>query len=156
PIGGAERQYQVIAHRDQLRASHVSLTELVDAVKGASQNMSAGVYTEGPQEYVLQAVGRVRRPDEIGETVVALRGGRSVLIRDLADVREGAAFKRGEGSRNGQPAVIVGVQKQPGANTLELTARLDRELDRLQQELPKGMTIDRRIFRQADFIAVAV
>jgi CzcA family heavy metal efflux pump len=156
PIGGAERQYQVIAHPEQLRANHVSLTELLDAVKGASQNTSAGVYTEGPQEYVLQAVGRVRRPDEIGETVVALRGGRSVLIRDLADVREGAAFKRGEGSRNGKPAVIVGVQKQPGANTLELTARLDRELDRLQQELPRGMTIDRKIFRQADFIEVAV
>jgi CzcA family heavy metal efflux pump len=156
PIGGAERQYQVIAHPEQLRANHVSLTELLDAVKGASQNTSAGVYTEGPQEYVLQAVGRVRRPDEIGETVVALRGGRPVLIRDLADVREGAAFKRGEGSRNGKPAVIVGVQKQPGANTLELTARLDRELDRLQQELPKGMTIDRKIFRQSDFIEVAV
>jgi CzcA family heavy metal efflux pump len=156
PIGGAERQYQVVARPDQLRASHVSLTELLDAVKGASQNTSAGVFTEGPQEYVLQAVGRVRRPDEIGETVVALRGGRSVLVRDLADVREGAAFKRGEGSRNGKPAVIVGVQKQPGANTLELTARLDRELDRLQQELPRGMTIDRKIFRQADFVEVAV
>src|SRR6476659_3236437 len=156
PIGGAERQFQIIARPDQLRANNVSLTELLDAVKGASQNTSAGVFTEGPQEYVLQAVGRVRRPDEIGETVVALRGGRSVLVRDLADVREGAAFKRGEGSRNGKPAVIVGVQKQPGANTLELTARLDRELDRLQQELPRGMTIDRKIFRQADFVEVAV
>jgi len=156
PIGGAERQYQVVARPDQLRASNISLTELLDAVKGASQNTSAGVFTEGPQEYVLQAVGRVRRPDEIGETVVALRGGRSVLVRDLADVREGAAFKRGEGSRNGKPAVIVGVQKQPGANTLELTGRLDRELDRLQQELPRGMTIDRKIFRQADFVEVAV
>src|SRR6476646_348267 len=155
PIGGAERQYQVIAHPDQLRASHISLTELLDAVRGASQNTSAGVYTEGPQEYVLQAVGRGRRPDEIGETVVALRGGRSVLIRDLADVREGGAFKRGEGSRSGKPAVIVGVQKQPGANTTEATARLDRALDTLQQELPAGMTIDRRIFRQSDFIEVA-
>ena len=85
-----------------------------------------------------------------------MRGGRSVLVRDVADVREGAAFKRGEGSRNGKPAVIVGVQKQPGANTIELTARLDRELDRLQQELPPAMTIDRKIFRQADFIEVAV
>ena len=66
------------------------------------------------------------------------------------------ALKRGEGSRSGKPAVIVGVQKQPGANTIELTARLDRELDALQQELPQGMTIDRRIFRQADFIEVAV
>src|SRR3989449_9101168 len=92
----------------------------------------------------------------MGGSVVALRGGRSVLIRDVANVREGGAFKRGEGSRSGKPAVIVGVQKQPGANTIELTTRLDRELDRLQQELPKGMTIDRKIFRQADFIEVAV
>src|SRR5207244_5992459 len=155
PIGGAERQYQVVAHPDQLRANNISLTELLTAVRGASQNTSAGIYTEGPQEYVLQAIGRVRSPEEIADSVVTLRGARSVLIKDVADVREGAALKRGEGSRSGKPAVIVGVQKQPGANTIELTARLDRERDVLQRELPHGVTIDRKIFRQA-FIEVAV
>jgi CzcA family heavy metal efflux pump len=156
PIGGAERQFQVIAHPDALRANAVSLTELLTAARGASQNTSAGIYTEGAQEYVLEAIGRARTAEELGETVVALRGSRSVLIRDVADVREGAAFKRGEGSRNGKPAVIVGVQKQPGANTIDVTERLDRQLDVLKQELPPGYTIDRRIFRQADFIQVAV
>jgi CzcA family heavy metal efflux pump len=156
PIGGAERQYQVIASPGALRANGVSLTELLDAVRASSENASAGIYTEGPQEYVLQAVGRVRSADEIAESVVAMRGSRSVLVRDVAQVREGAALKRGEGSRNGRPAVIVGVQKQPGANTIEVTERLDRELDALQRDLPAGMTIDRRIFRQADFIQVAV
>jgi len=156
PIGGAERQFQVIAHPDRLRANNVAVNELLDAVRGASQNTSAGIYVEGPQEYVLQTIGRVRTTDEIGESMIALRGERAVLVRDVADVREGPALKRGEGSRNGRPAVIVGVQKQPGANTLELTARLDRELDVLQHELPRGMTIDRRIFRQADFIEVAI
>jgi CzcA family heavy metal efflux pump len=156
PIGGAERQFQVVAHPDQMRANNISVTELLNAVRGASQNTSAGIYMEGPQEYVLQTIGRVRTTEEIGDTVVALRGDRSVMVRDLADVREGAALKRGEGSRNGKPAVIVGVQKQPGANTVELTARLDDALDELQTELPSGMTIDRRIFRQADFIEVAL
>ena len=156
PIGGAERQFQVIANPDALRANKVSLTELLSSVRQASQNTSAGIYTEGAQEYVLEAVGRARSAGEIGETVVALRGGRPVLVKDLADVREGAAFKRGEGSRSGHPAVIVGVQKQPGANTLDVTARLDQALDTLQTELPAGMTIDRRIFRQSDFIEVAI
>jgi CzcA family heavy metal efflux pump len=156
PIGGDERQFQVIAHPERLRANDISLTELLDGVRGASQNASAGIYREGPQEYVLQTIGRVRTPQEIGDSVIALRGDRSVLVRDIADVREGAALKRGEGSRSGKPAVIVGVQKQPGANTVELTARLDRELDALQRDLPQGMTIDRRIFRQSDFIAVAI
>ena len=156
PIGGSERQFQVVAHPDRLRANGVAVNDLLTAVRGASQNTSAGIYVEGPQEYVLQTIGRVRTPEEIGDSVVALRGERSVLIRDVADVREGPALKRGEGSRSGKPAVIVGIQKQPGANTIELTARLDRELDALQRELPDGMTIDRRIFRQADFIEVAV
>ena len=156
PIGGAERQFQVVAHPDQLRANSISVNELLDAVRGASQNTSAGIYMEGPQEYLLQTIGRARTPDEVADTVVALRGDRSVLVRDIADVREGGALKRGEGSRNGKPAVIVGVQKQPGANTVELTARLDRELDALQRELPQGMSIDRRIFRQSDFIEVAI
>jgi CzcA family heavy metal efflux pump len=156
PIGGAERQFQVIARPDALRANNVSLTELLEAVRGASENASAGIYTEGPQEYVLQAVGRVRSAEEIGESVVALRGTRSVLVRDVANVQEGAALKRGEGSRSGKPAVVVGVQKQPGANTIEVTRRLDAELDAIQRDLPAGITIDRRIFRQADFIEVAV
>ena len=156
PIGGAERQFQVIARPEAMRANAVSLTELLDAARGASENASAGIFVEGPQEYVLQAVGRVRTADEIGDSVVAMRGTRAVLIRDVADVREGAALKRGEGSRNGAPAVIVGVQKQPGANTIDVTERLDLELDALQQDLPEGITIDRRIFRQADFIQVAV
>src|SRR5262245_49875391 len=156
PIGGAERQFQIVAHPDALRANNISLTELLQAARGASENTSAGVYTEGSQEYVLEAIGRVRNVDEIGDTVIALHGDRSVLVRDVADVREAAAFKRGEGSRSGKPAVIVGVQKQPGANTIQVTGRLDRELDTLQQELPPGITIDRRIFRQSDFIEVAV
>ncbi len=156
PIGGAERQFQVVAHPDQLRANNVAVNELLEAVRGASQNTSAGIYVEGPQEYVLQTIGRVRTPAEIGDSVVAMRGARPVLVRDVADVREGPALKRGEGSRNGKAAVIIGVQKQPGANTIELTARLDREIDTLQRELPRGMTIDRKIFRQADFIEVAV
>jgi len=156
PIGGAERQFQVIAHPDRLRSNGVTVNELLEAARGASQNTSAGIFMEGPQEYILQTIGRVRTAEDIGDSVVGVHGDRPVLIRDVADVREGAALKRGEGSRSGKPAVIVGIQKQPGANTVELTARLDRELDALQRELPAGVTIDRRIFRQADFIDVAV
>src|SRR5213592_1252215 len=74
PIGGAERQFQVIAHPDRLRANSVAVNELLDAVRSASRNTSAGIYVEGPQEYVLQTIGRARTPDEIGESVIALRG----------------------------------------------------------------------------------
>src|SRR6187402_2563122 len=51
PIGGSERQFQIVAHPEALRANGVSLTELIEAARGASHNASAGVYTEGSQEY---------------------------------------------------------------------------------------------------------
>src|SRR5688500_17577689 len=116
PIGGAERQFQVIARPDALRANDVTLTELLDSVRGVSHNASAGILSEGPQEYVLQAVGRVRSTDDIGAGVVALRGTRPVLIRDVADVREGEVLKRGDGSRKGRHAVLVGFLKQHDAD----------------------------------------
>ena len=155
PIGGEEKQYQIVADPARMRASGVSIDQLIAAVEAASSNTSPGVFVEGPQEYVLEAIGRVRSVDDIGTSVVIRHGDRPVLVSDVADVRPGAALKRGEGSRNGRPAVIMGVQKQPGANTIELTRRLDAELDALQREIG-GVTIDRRIFRQADFIETAI
>src|SRR6186713_431641 len=65
PIGGSERQYQVLAHAEAMRANAISLTELLDAARGASENSSAGIYTEGSQEYVLEAIGRVRSVGEL-------------------------------------------------------------------------------------------
>ncbi len=156
PIGGDVRQFQVVADPVRLRAHAVSLTELLDGVTAASRNASAGIHNEGPQEFVVQAVGRAETVEEVGDSVVAVRGGRPVLVRDVAVVREGAALKRGDAARNGRAAVILGVQKQPDANTIELTGRLDAELDAIQRDLPGGVRVDRRVFRQADFIQVAV
>jgi CzcA family heavy metal efflux pump len=89
-------------------------------------------------------------------TLVEMRNGVPVHIADLADVRIGPAIKRGEASANGHPAVVLAIQKQPGTNTLALTERLDAVFAELRRELPAGMLIETGLFRQADFIQVAV
>jgi CzcA family heavy metal efflux pump len=156
PTGGETRQYQVVLHPERLAALGLTVDQVVVALQGANQNTSAGFFTEGSQEYLIHGIGRVFTPDDVGETLVAMRGDRAVLVRDVADVTIGAAIKRGEGSHDGRPAVILGVQKQPTANTLDLTKRLDDVLDEIQATLPAGMEIDRHIFRQADFIETAI
>ncbi len=154
--GGGQKQYQVLVDGQRLRSYNVTLKDVETALKAGNRNSSAGFMVAGGQEYLIQGVGRVKTEHDIGRVVVTNVGTRPVLVRDVAQVRVGEALKRGEGSHNGDPAVILGIQKQPGANTLELTRTLDTTLDDIQRTLPPGMMIDRHIFRQADFIERAV
>jgi CzcA family heavy metal efflux pump len=156
PIGGDRKQYQVQASPEKLLAHGVTLDQLTRALASANENVSAGFIATGGAEYLVTGVGRVRTLEDIANTVVSATNGTPTKIGDVAEVVIGAAPKRGEGSANTKPAVILGIQKQPGANTLQLTKHLDTVLDDISAKLPKGMTINRHIFRQADFISVAV
>jgi copper/silver efflux system protein len=156
PIGGEVKQYQVIADPARMLATGVTLEEVVRAAKGSNQNASGGVYMDKGQEYVIRGIGRVQSIEDIAGTVVAVRGGVPVLLGQVADVRVGTAPKFGDGSVNARPGVVLAVQKQPGANTLELTQRIGGELAEIQRTLPTGMKIESELFRQADFISTAV
>jgi CzcA family heavy metal efflux pump len=154
--GGGEKQYQVLVDPILLREYDVTLEEVEDALRKANRNSSAGFRVAGGQEYLIQGVGRVSTEEEIGQIVVVARQTRPILIRNIARVQVGEALKRGTGSHNGSPAVVLGIQKQPGANTLELTRRLDQTMDDIQRTLPAGMVVNRHVFRQADFIERAL
>ena len=156
PIGGGVKQYQVLLSPERMAAHGVSLTEVTEAVRTTNQNTSAGFYVEGGQEYLIHGVGRVRQLPDIAQTVVAMHDNHPVFLHQVAEVQTGPALKRGEGAAQGKPAVILSLQKQPGANTLTLTQELDNTLATIQHSLPAGMTINAHIFRQADFIAVAI
>ena len=156
PIGGAVKQYQVMADPARMLATGVTLEDVVRAARGSNANASGGVYMDKGQEYVIRGIGRVQSVEDIGKSVVAVRGGVPVLLSQVADVRVGPAPRFGDGSVNAKPGVVLAVQKQPGANTLELTARIERELSDVQRELPKDMKVHAELFRQASFISVAV
>ena len=155
-IGGERRQFEVLVDPERLADYGVALSAVEDAVRRASRNTSAGFRRAGGQEYLIRAAGRARDAEGIGATVITTRAMRPIRVRDVADVRLGESLKRGEGSRNGQPAVILGIHRQPDVNTLALTADLDGVLDAIQAALPAGMQLDARLFRQADFIELAL
>lgn len=156
PIGGEVKQFQVLADPARMRAAGVTLSQVMDAARGSNANAAGGVYMDRGQEYVVRGIGRAQGVEDIALTVVAVRGGVPVLLRQVAEVTVGAAPRFGDGSVNAAPAVVLAVQKQPGANTLELTARLGAELAEIQRTLPAGMLIHSDLFQQAGFIRVAV
>src|ERR671912_389139 len=150
--GGEQKQYEVVLDPARLAAHQVTLEEVEHALTVANQNATAGFQVAQGQEYLVGGVGRLGDVDAIAAVTVKTTDAAPILVRDIGTVREGAAIKRGEGSHNARPAVIIGVQKQPAVNTLELTERIESTLDEIQRALPQGMQIHKDLFRQADFI----
>ena len=150
--GGEQKQYEVVLDPSRLAAYEVTLADVEQALTAANRNATAGFKVAEGQEYLVRGVGRLADTDAIAAVSVKANTSVPVLIRDVATVREGAAIKRGDGSHDARPAVIIGIQKQPAINTLELTKQIDATLDDIQRSLPQGMQIHRNLFRQADFI----
>ena len=150
--GGEHKQYEVVLDPARLAAHEIKLEEVEEALTAANQNATAGFQVAQGQEYLVRGVGRLGDVDAIAAVSVKTTAAAPVLVRDVGIVREGAAIKRSEGSHNAKPAVILGIQKQPAVNTLELTQRIDATLEDIQRALPQGVQIHRDLFRQADFI----
>jgi CzcA family heavy metal efflux pump len=150
--GGEQKQYEVVVEPARLQAHDVTIADVERALTTGNKNATAGFTVAEGQEYLIRGVGRFSNTHDIGAAVVKIHDTVPVLVRDLGTVQVGSAIKRGDGSHNARPAVIIGIQKQPGANTLQLTEQIETTLDDIQRTLPQGMTIHRDLFRSADFI----
>src|SRR6266699_414907 len=148
-IGGDTKQYQVLVDPAKLRDYGLTLKEVRDAVGGANVNASGGFMERPDLEYFVRARGRVNTLDDLANSVVAVRNTTPILVKNVADVRIGPAIKRGDGSFNMHSDVVATIQKQPNANTLEVTAQIEAALAGLKSTLPDDVTIDTKAFQQA-------
>ncbi len=156
PIGGDVREFQVEADPIALAQRGITVDELVKALEDSSRSSAAGFHVDRGQEYLVRGLGRAGGAADLASTVLFVEDGVPVTVGDIATVRQGAEPQRGTASYKTRPAVILSIQKQPGANTLELTGEIDRLLAGLAESLPAGVEIETENFRQADFIEVAI
>ena len=156
PIGGEVRQYQVLISPSRLTEFGLTYAELEQALTGFSRNSTGGFLEQRANEYLIRNIGQTTRIEDLKQTVVAWRNRAAITVEQVADVRIGAGIKRGDASINGKAAVILAVQKQPGADTLALTRQVETALAELGQSLPADVKADHILFRQADFIRRAV
>lgn len=154
-IGGDLKEYQILASPHKLHFYEVSLKEVEQAIREASANSTGGFLLSDYTESLIRNIGRVESVDDIASTVLVERTDTPfpLTIGDVAEVRIGGPLnKRGDAGIDGQPGVILSVQKQPGADTVELTRKIEAELARLQASFPESVTIHSHIFRQSEFI----
>ncbi len=155
-IGGDYKQYQLLADPQRMEAYGVSMSDLENVGSTISNNSSGGVVRDFGNEFSLRGIARTNNLEELGGTFVKTVNGKPVVVSDVADVVIGSAQKMGYASRNGTPAVILSVSKQPNINTLKVTENIERNLNDIMISLPEDVKIDSKIFRQADFIEASV
>ncbi len=155
-IGGGVKQYQALVSPEKLKQFGITIEEVATALEKSNVNTTGGFVDAQSQEYLIRNLARFYSLDELKTTVVAYRNSTAIKLGDVANVEFGPKIKRGDAGSNGMPAVIMSIQKQPGASTQEITEKIDAAIKELQATMPEDVEINPNLFRQSNFIEASI
>lgn len=165
-MGGERKQFQVLVDPTELVRYGVSLQEVETALAESNQNAAGGYLDQqGPSEYLVRSLGRIKNIDEISNVVVSFREGRSITLSQVARIVEGPQVKRGDSSAfarmengefDGGPAIVLTINKQPSADTRVVTENVLKALEELKASLPPDVRILPALYQQKTFIDLAI
>ncbi len=139
--GGQRPAVRVQANPKALASNNLNLEDVRQAIMQANVNQAKGSF-DGPQRaYTIDANDQIKSADEYRKIIVAYRNGAPLVLSDVADVIEDAENVRLAAWMNEVPAVIMNIQRQPGANVIEVVDRVKKLLPQLQATLPPGVDL---------------
>lgn len=152
PIGGEVKQYQIILSPEKMKQFRVSLEEVDLALTGISQNTTAGLISEESETIPIRTMGSVQNIEELKKSYIKENFGVPVFLENIAELKIGHKIRLGDAGYNGEAAVVLSIQKQPGADTLLITEQVEAAINELKPSLPADLLIDTNVFRQSHFI----
>ena len=157
-LGGRLPEYQIVYDPARLRQANISIDDLKAAVEAAGSSDPAGYLEDvAGLELPVQQDSRVETLEQIRRSLVPAHASGTVKIEDLAEVKIDGAPRRGNAGFMGTDAIVLSVQKVPGANTQELTRAVDRAVKEFSaSQLPETMHLRTDAYRQSDFIELSL
>jgi len=152
PIGGERMQYQVLISSEKLRQYNLAIDDIDNALQLTNQNTTGGFVDNKGSETLIRNIGRANTLDDLANTVVSNRNASPILLKQVAEVKFGGPIKRGDGSFNGKPAVILSIEKQPGSSTIDVTNEALNAIEEIKASLPEDIHINTDVFQQKSFI----
>ncbi len=134
--GGLRRQIQVNLDRDKMLALDLSADRITRLLDQENLNRPAGKVEKGNLDVFLRTVGEYKAAPEVGKTVVAVRDGKPIYLRDIAEVKDGVEEVTNLTRINGQPGIRLSINKQSGANTVEVAQGVRAEVERIKKDFP--------------------
>ena len=150
-MGGLKREIKVLMDPVRLHSHNVTLAQIQNALRMNNLQLPSGWIEDKEREFTIQTLGEYNSIAEIEDTAVAVIQGSVVHIKDVADVVDGFKEQRQRVWTNGQPAVILMIQRQSDANTVNVSNKVQESLPRILNEIPKGVSIE-TVYDQATFI----
>ncbi|HAZ66034.1 MAG TPA: CusA/CzcA family heavy metal efflux RND transporter [Opitutae bacterium] len=138
-IGGFEKQFHVTPWPNKLRAYGVTLKDIVDALARNNENVGAGYIERHGEQYLIRVPGQLGGISDIGQVVVAERGGTPLRLKDIADVSLGRELRNGAATENGREVVLGTVFMLVGENSREVSMRVAEQLLKVNESLPEGV-----------------
>jgi HAE1 family hydrophobic/amphiphilic exporter-1 len=140
-IGGQERQINVWVDPDKMRSYNITPADVSNALRIQNMEFPSGRLDQGQTETSVRTMGKIRKPEEFNEVVVANRGDYQVKIKDIGHTEDGGEEIRSEARLNGQPAVTLIVSKQSGQNTVAVAHDIKERLKEIEPTLPKNFQV---------------
>lgn len=156
PIGGEVKQYRIAPNLTRMRELNVTLADIEAALQNFGVNSSGGFLEQAGKEFLIRNLGRTTRLEDLSNLVLAHEDVHPILLRQVAEVSLVAKVKRGDAGFSGKPAVILSIQKQPGADTVTLTGQIESALADVAKNRPGGVSAPKILFKQADFIEASI
>ncbi|MEY5100649.1 MAG: hypothetical protein RJA36_3368 [Pseudomonadota bacterium] len=144
-MGGLERQFQVLVNPDRLRAYRISLADVESAIDRNNANSGGGVLRAAAEQYLIRGVGLIRTEADIGNIILKEAGGVPVFVRDVAQVKVGAAVRQGAIIKNGDTEAVAGiVMMLRGGNAKEVVTRIKAKVAEINSsnQLPGGLQLE--------------
>src|SRR4029079_12312516 len=138
-IGGRERQINVWVDPDKMRSYNVTPAEVSNALKIQNVEFPSGRLDEGQKETSVRTVGKIQKPQEFDDLVVATRGNYQVKVKDLGYTEDGAEEIRSEARLNGEAAVVLIVSRQSGQNTVAVAHEIKSRLNEIVGKRAAGV-----------------
>ncbi|MCB9704096.1 MAG: efflux RND transporter permease subunit [Myxococcales bacterium] len=152
-MGGDLKQYQVVVQPDALHSHSLTVRELADELRAANAIVSGGYVDRSAEAYTLRAVGTFQSMDDIANVVLKVGpDGNPVLVKHVAQVRDGSALRHGVITHNGEGEAVTGViMMLLGSNSRDVIYAVKDRIDEVQADLPPGVFIE-PIYDRADFV----
>jgi HAE1 family hydrophobic/amphiphilic exporter-1 len=140
--GSLKRELSVLLHAQKLRAYNISVSEVVNALRGQNTTAPVGKVRGTLEDQSIRLVGRIQSPAEFEQIAVRRRGDEIVRLGQLATVQDGFAELTGFSSRNGRPNVGLSITRARDASTVTVAGEVRKLVDDVRKTLPQGTTLE--------------